>query len=118
MLSETSRFGDLQVSVKIMLRDYIREHISLQMDDKIRSWGNIGRYSMRHLCGEEVLSHVVKFFPEVYDHDKEKYEIGHLIGRRSWSEDEDGIVLGPGVGKGLLIVLFDPEFTINYMMTN
>lgn len=118
MLSETSRFGDLQIFVKRMLRDCTRERISLQMNDKIHSWGSVGRYGMRHLSGEEVLSRAVKLFPEVYDHENEKYEIGHLIGRRSWSEDEDAIVHGPGVGKGLLIILFDPEYTIDYMMTN
>lgn len=117
VFGETMRFGDFQVDVKSMLRHKFNIQISKQMNVKFHCWGKIGRYGILHVLGQpNALSFVEYLIHDGKDVTKEKSEIWDFVGRRRCLENEDKCLLGTGVGPGLLVLLFDKDYTIEYMM--
>uniref|UniRef100_A0A0E0RCK4 Ubiquitin-like protease family profile domain-containing protein n=1 Tax=Oryza rufipogon TaxID=4529 RepID=A0A0E0RCK4_ORYRU len=81
MLSESQRFGHVQLLVKRQIHKMMSKKITAKQNKKIHSWGSIARYCISHECKEDVLHHLSTLIV-LFNPDQNKYENYKIVGRR------------------------------------
>ncbi|TVU36646.1 hypothetical protein EJB05_18588 [Eragrostis curvula] len=121
LLSEIMRLGALQITVKQLLKTGTRRCLP-EFRTLVTEWGVMGRCGMQHECGnKKILGTVERSIPKSVIPDlrnpknKEEFSNWKLFGRQRRSNNKK-IRKGKALGLGLLVTLYDPQYTLEYMV--